>query len=436
VLLQGACKMEIFKKVIYSFNPLKQLLASGGLTFIFRIGGLGLTFLVTLLLTRLYGDEVFGSYSLVFTIAQATSLLFALGFPNALISYLGLKSINDPFSQHMLQKGIKILVPIALVPACIYFFGANAIALHIFGNPALSSYIIIAAFTIPVMVLHEFILYFFIATGNFFKFNLFMFVVPNVLLLTLLIFVKDVTGPHTFGLYFLSIIGVLAIESFFAFKKYKKVVVDEISVSQMIRFASPMMFSGIMIYLLNWTDVFILGAMATEAELAHYNLAYKIASLSMLVIMSMNVVLAPRIAALYNEGNMKELHLTVKKTTRLIIVLTLPVVGVLMLLATYILSFFGPEFIAGHKALIIILAGFLVNAMTGNVDQLLNMTGNQKLLQYITIAGFFLNAGLNFALIPQYGINGSAVASLITNVIFNVTCVFFIKKKLGFYTFA
>jgi O-antigen/teichoic acid export membrane protein len=72
--------------------------------------------------------------------------------------------------------------------------------------------------------------------------------------------------------------------------------------------------------------------------------------------------------------------------------------------------------------------------MAGNVDQILNMTNNHKILRNITILCFFVNVILNFILIPKFGIEGAAIASLITNVVINLSCVYYIKKKLGFYT--
>ena len=426
---------KLVQKTIKPFLPIQQLLRAGGLTFFFRIGGLGLNFIITRIITHTYGEAVFGSYSLAFTIAQATGIFFALGFPNALISYIGLRPMQNPHSQYMLRKGIKVLAPIILLPLLAYFFGAAFIANDVFSKPGLYNYLLIAAFTVPAMVLHEFMLYFFIATGNNLKFNIFMFGVPNVVLLCLLFFIKNVPGHYTFLFYFISVALTLAAECFFSFKNYKGHKDTVLTARQMVAFASPMMFSGVMLYLLNWTDVFMLGAQVSEKSLAHYNLAYKIASLSMLVIISMNVVLAPKIASLFNGGNLDELHKTVRKTTHIIIVLTTPLATGIIIFSNFLLGFFGNGFMGGKEALIIITIGFWLNALTGNVDQILNMTGNQKILQNITIAGFIVNVSLNFLLIPRYGINGAAMASLLTNVLFNLTCLAFIKKKLGFYTF-
>ena len=96
---------------------------------------------------------------------------------------------------------------------------------------------------------------------------------------------------------------------------------------------------------------------------------------------------------------------------------------------------FYTNFVQGKTALIIISIGVMLNVLTGNVDQILNMTNYQKILKNITIFGFILNVLLNVLLIPIYGINGAAAASLITNLVFNLICLFYIKKKLGFYTF-
>ena len=179
----------------------------------------------------------------------------------------------------------------------------------------------------------------------------------------------------------------------------------------------------------------MLGFMTTTREVGIYNLAYKLASLAMLVIISMNVVLAPKIAELYKLNQISELHKTIKNTTRIVFLLTIPIVLFLIVFSEFVLHLFGSNFVEGKTALIIISIGVLLNVMTGNVDQILNMTNNQKTLQNITIFGLLLNVGLNIFLIPKYGINGAAISSLFTNVVFNLICLFYIKKKLGFYTF-
>jgi len=364
-------------------------------------------------------------------------MIFALGLPNALINYLGLHDIKDHFSQFLLRKGLKIIVFTALVPSSLYFFLKDIIAWDVFHNPKLVSYIVIVAFALPFCIIHEFFLNFFIATKNFLKFNIFMFVVPNALFLLLLLFfpITNENQHYTLLFYLISTAITVVVELFFVFKKHAKVEIEKLSSKQIIQFSSPMMLSSLMLFLLNWTDVFMLGAMRSESEVGIYNIAYKLASLSMLIIISMNVVLAPKIAQLFKSGQVQELQMVIKRSTWLVIALTAPLVLLLIIFSEFILGLFGTNFVEGQTALIIISVGVLINVMTGNVDQILNMTNNQRILKNITIAGFFLNVILNYLLIPVYGINGSAAASLVTNAAFNIVCLLYIKKNLGFYTF-
>ena len=105
-----------------------------------------------------------------------------------------------------------------------------------------------------------------------------------------------------------------------------------------------------------------------------------------------------------------------------------------MVFSKYILSYWGNEVVTGSATMIIVSIGVLFSAMAGNVDQILNMTENQKILRNITIVSFFVNLGLSYLLIPMHGIEGAAIASLITNILINILCIYYIKKKLGFYT--
>ncbi|WP_291112011.1 MULTISPECIES: oligosaccharide flippase family protein [unclassified Flavobacterium] len=415
----------------------KQLLSSGRLTFLYRILGLFLNFFITFFITKNYGEGVYGNYSLIFTMLQASTMLFALGLPNAIISYLGLHKIEDHFSQFILKKGLKIVLIATIIPCGFYFFFREFIALDIFGNIELIPYLKIIVFTLPFAIIHELILNFFIATKNFLKFNIFMFLVPNFIFLLLLVIISisKENESITFAFYSISISITLIVECFFAFKKSETAIFEKLSTKQIIQFSSSMMLSSLMLFLLNWTDVFMLGFLTSTRDVGIYNLAYKLASLTMLVIISMNVVLAPKISELYRSNKLAELHKTIKNATRIVFLITIPIVLFLIVFGEIILGMFGANFIEGKTALFIIAIGMLLNVMTGNVDQILNMTNNQKILRNITIFGFVANVALNTFLIPKYGINGAAIASLITNVFFNAVCLLYIKRKLGFYTF-
>jgi O-antigen/teichoic acid export membrane protein len=196
-----------------------------------------------------------------------------------------------------------------------------------------------------------------------------------------------------------------------------------------------MMVGSMFLLLLNWTDILMLGKMETEENIGIYNAAFKIGYLALFFIASMNVVVMPKISELFHQKNFAEMKKVVNRATQIVIVLTLPLALILIFFSKQILGIYGDGFIQGSTCLIYITLGALFNAMTGNVDQILNMTDNQKKVRNIFFVGFILNVLMNLYLIPNYGIEGAALSSLITNVIVNLIFVYIIRKKLGFYTF-
>ena len=98
-----------------------------------------------------------------------------------------------------------------------------------------------------------------------------------------------------------------------------------------------------------------------------------------------------------------------------------------------ILMFFGKEFIAGSVALSLLLFGRLIESMSGTGNYILQILGYETIVRNIMFIAALLNIVLNFILIPIYGINGAAFASMISIVFWNIMYIFYIKQKLGFW---
>jgi O-antigen/teichoic acid export membrane protein len=92
---------------------------------------------------------------------------------------------------------------------------------------------------------------------------------------------------------------------------------------------------------------------------------------------------------------------------------------------------YGEEYKSGYVALVILLAGQVVNAGSGPVALLLNMTGYERYTLRGVGVSTILNVVLNVILIPKYGIAGAAVASALTLVGWNLILVYFVARELG-----
>ncbi len=426
----------MIKKLLANNEALHYVLSKGGINFLFRMIAMLFSFVVMWFMTNRYGESVWGLYSLALTVMQIATMFFGLGLPNAFISFSGAFESSEE-SKGLLIKSAKLALVSSIVPILIFAAGAGIIAFYIFEKENLYNYILIIALGTPCMILHEIMCYYFMAVKKFVLYGLSIFILPNVFLIIalLLLYNNSLGDYYTFWAYSGAYLLTLLIGIVYIFGRRAKVVYPDITKRDILRRSFPMMMSGIFLILLNWTDILMLGRFVTEAQIGIYNTAFKVGYLSLFFVVSMNAVILPKISELYHQKNTAEMKKVVNRSTQLVILLTLPLAFILIFFRDMILGVFDDHAGLGGVTLVLITLGGLYNAMTGNVDQILNMTNNQKSVSVIFFSGFVVNVILNLFLIPAYGIEGAATASLITNIFVNTVFVIIIRKKLGFYTF-
>ena len=416
---------------------LSEILLNGVSTFVFKITGLLLAYLVMLFITRSFGSAVFGRYSIAITFSQLLVLVFTFGLPVAMIRLL---TDIDHFDKQPKTNFLKKVMTITLISSMIIsislFFLSEIIAIHLFKDQSLIVYFKILSYFIIPLMFHEVLLNFFRGTKEFKKYNLFMFVLPSLLFLGIFYWLlKSYANEFITILSFGLSIAIVFIIELILYALLNYATKKNYSTNKLFQLSFPMMLSSTVLFLLNWTDIFMLGAMVTSEEVGIYNLAFKIASIGLLIIIVINVVIGPKIAELYSKNDLITLHRIIVKSTHIIALLTIPIIIIIQVFRTDVLAYFGQEFAQGDTVLLILSFGVLVNALSGNVDQILNMTDNQKIMRNLTFFCLIENIVLNAILIPRYGITGAAIASLATHFSLNMASIYYIKKRLGFYTF-
>ena len=193
-----------------------------------------------------------------------------------------------------------------------------------------------------------------------------------------------------------------------------------------------MFLANAMFIVIEQTDTIMLGIMRSEAEVGIYSIAFKLAMMTMLIFTAVNSMAAPKFSQFYHSGKMEELKQVAQKSTKLIFWINLPIFIIYVFLGQFILNLYGSEFTMGYYPLIFLAMGQLILAMVGSVGHFLNMTGHQNVFKNIIIIGGVLNIVLNIILIPNYGINGAAIASMISNAAWSIMAAIYIRHKFGF----
>lgn len=203
--------------------------------------------------------------------------------------------------------------------------------------------------------------------------------------------------------------------------------------SQWLHSALPMLLMGSMYIVNNKTDTIMLGIMQDPTAVGIYTVANRGAGMIAFVLVAFNLSLAPTFASLYAAGNRERLQHLLTKSCRLIFLFSLPITLGLIFLGHWFLLIFGSEFVSGRTTLSILCLGQMINASTGSIGVLLNMTGHQKYTAWGVSISAVINIILNAVLIPLWGVNGAAIATATSTIIWNTLLAIFVVKKLKIY---
>jgi O-antigen/teichoic acid export membrane protein len=182
-----------------------------------------------------------------------------------------------------------------------------------------------------------------------------------------------------------------------------------------LRAAVPFMWVSGLLLLNSRVGLIILGAFNGAYDSGVYAIATKAADLTGFVMITGNLVLAPKLAELHHAGDRELLHGLVRRATRRMLVLSIPIALILGVGAESLLrAFYGDEFAGGAAILRILVIAQIITVASGPLGTLLNMTGHEAANAKSMLIAVALNVVLNFALIPQFGALGAAVAMAIS----------------------
>lgn len=194
--------------------------------------------------------------------------------------------------------------------------------------------------------------------------------------------------------------------------------------------ALPLLFFGSMQVINSQADIIMLGILGSAKAVGIYTVANRCAGLITFVLIAVNTSFAPIIARFYASGEMDRLQREVTRNTRMILLLSLPIALALILFRVWFLLLFGPDFTQGQTALTILSIGQLVNTGAGSVGLLLIMTGHEREAAWGVSVSAVANVILNALLIPVWGLEGAAMATACSMILWNIILAWFVWQRL------
>lgn len=178
-------------------------------------------------------------------------------------------------------------------------------------------------------------------------------------------------------------------------------------------------------------DVALLGLLAGTTEAGIYSVASRLVTVIAFGITAVNIILAPRIAALHAEGRLDELQHAVRLASWLVAGYAVPVAVALAVAGRFLLALFGPAFTAAYPVLMVLAAGQLAIVAAGSVGFLMTMTGFQRDATRVLVASAAAAVVLNVWLIPRFGALGAAAGTVAGIILRTVVLTILVRRRIG-----
>lgn len=179
------------------------------------------------------------------------------------------------------------------------------------------------------------------------------------------------------------------------------------------------------------TDLIMVGSLLGAEDAGVYNIPLRLNAFILFPYLIMEMVLHPLIPGIYASGDKRGLQRMLKRTIRMVWLGSAAMVLALALWRTEVLQWFGPEFPGGATVLLILMAGALLNIAFGSAVYLVSMTGHEKITARAVAISAILNVALNILLIPRYGIEGAAIATVASDLMWKASLWWYARRRLG-----
>ncbi|MFX0196259.1 MAG: oligosaccharide flippase family protein [Candidatus Hodarchaeota archaeon] len=424
-------------------SDLKLVAKSSAAAFWSRIYAVAFHYLIALIIARVLGPKLMGSFFLGFTILSLLSVFCQLGLGGGLLKFLSIRLMDEDYGyvKRTLLFSVKIVLGVSLGAGALLFIFRDTLSLRIFGDPDLKLVLIFIAITLPFYSLFNLAVE---ALKPFKKIDLLvavqnlLFPTLNLLLVAVLFWMGlRLSSPLT-SLLLATLLSLVAFS--FLFKR----LVPEgsfnpgypLDARELFSVSIPIYLSYVMTLIMFWADTVMVGIFETSKEVGIYTAAAKTAAFVAFFLLAVNYILPSLTTQLYEKGEKGELESLARRTARWNLIFALTVTIAFCLFGKEILSLFGREFVIAYTPLLFLSLGQAVNAGAGSVGYILTMTGFQKTQLYISCFSAVLNIFLNTLLIPLFSIIGAALATGFTLAFWNIMSAYFVSRRVGIIPYA
>ncbi|WP_083867087.1 flippase [Haloferax volcanii] len=416
-------------------DDLSQLVGDSALVMIGRIALIGGGFLAHTLLVRNLSPDTFGVLSLALTVVSVCAGFAAVGMNQAIARFIGGSGPEDADEYVVISLSV-VLISGGIFTLLLYFFSGtvasyfDSTGLAVFLK-TLSILIILRPLSKVIMgvtrgfeltrtkvISHDIlpmvmsvpVLYYFITRNQIIAGAVVYYVLQPViqtLLLTL--------NLHRWGGWSLNITAP------------GRDKMDEI-----FSFSWPLAFESMVVLFLGSIDILMLGWLTTSEVVGQYRSIQPVAKTVIIFLQVLTFIYLPIATRYYEQQDFDQLDSFYKASARWMSHVTFPLVLFYLLFGRdFIQVVFGEEYVVAWVALAILTLGMYSRVVAGPNGMTIKAINRTREDLVASIGALLTNVGLNYILIPFYGIVGAAAATMVGYLVYNTIDLLIIYRYTG-----
>ncbi|MDO5844789.1 MAG: polysaccharide biosynthesis C-terminal domain-containing protein, partial [Methanocorpusculum sp.] len=180
-----------------------------------------------------------------------------------------------------------------------------------------------------------------------------------------------------------------------------------------------------------YADTIFIGYFMTNGDVGVYRTAFQFTTIAIFIATAVQQTLTPKISNWSANNQWEKIAPPVSRGITFSLILAIPIfIGGFLLADRLLYFFYGSDFASGATACVILMVVQIVSVFITMLGVALTASDHARQSFYATATAAVLNIVLNITLIPIIGINGAAVATLISYTLNAILVAHFLKKYI------
>ena len=299
-----------------------ELIQGASSTFVLKILGLLVGYIIAIFITNKFGADVFGQYVTALLIVEILSMFSRLGIDTILVRFISIYVHNG--ASHLIKKlfykAIIIVSLTAIFLTLILLFFSSDISYFMNLD---EEYLLIVSFSFIPLVLYHVNVQAIRGLKKMLSFSFLNNVAITLFTFFIMIVMVSYSSSEKLPIYaYVLSVFIMTFSSYFIWYHHKRRIIslkltnnskniygyeNEISTKQLFKISLPLLLGQSMILIMGKVDLFMLANMTCSEYVGIYNIALKLSMLAYIGLMAVNSIAAPKFSEIHSTGDLNAL---------------------------------------------------------------------------------------------------------------------------------